>query len=251
MITWLAASAMAQHVELGVGRAAVLEPGVAPTAITLSNGDVVEVVPVQPAIVLLGRKAGETTLTLEHARGSLEWTVTVQPTGDVAPSGVLVAPPGEVLALAAGEAAWCRIRGTTAMTFLDQDVGSVSPIGVDRSLVQASGVGVTDLVFETASGPKVLTVSVSATGSAQLPAACHRPTETITLAVGEERIVPVGRTVGAIDVGHPGVVSGGHVPEKPSTLRLVGLAAGTSILLVRSSDNEDPWARNVVVAPPQ
>lgn len=251
MLAVLAASAMAQHVELGVGRAAILDPGVAPTAVTLSDSVVVEVVPVRPALVLLGRKAGVTTLTVEHARGALEWTVTVQPTGDVAPSGMLVAPPGEALVLPVGDAAWCKFAGTTATMFLDQEIGQVSPIGTDRNLVQGMAVGMADLVFETATGPKVLTVSVTEGGAAKVPPSCRRPTETITLAIGEERVVDVGRTVVGIDVGHPDVVFGKHVPDSSRSLKLIGLKPGTSILLVRATDNEDPWARTVVVAAPQ
>jgi hypothetical protein len=251
MIAWLAASALAQDIELGVGRAAVLEPGVSVTAVTLSDSVVVEVVPLRSALVLLGRKAGVTTLTVEHARGKLEWTVTVQTTGELAPSGLLVAPPGEVLSLPVGEAAWCKVAGTRSTMFLDQDVGTVSPIGADRNLVQGDNPGTTDLVFETATGAKVLTLSVTEDGPAKVPASCRRPTETITLAVGEERVVPVGRTVVGVDVGHPDIVFGKHVPDASKSLKLIGLKPGTSILLVRSSDDEDPWARTVVVAQPQ
>jgi hypothetical protein len=221
------------------------------SAIRLSDSVVVEVVAARSTLILLGRKPGVTTLTVEHSRGELEWTVTVQTTGDVAPSGMLVKAPGEVLTLPVGEAAWCKVAGTTATMFLDQAVGTISPLGVDRNLIQGDNVGMTDLVFETAAGPKVLTVSVVEEGPPKLPASCRRPTETITLAVGEERIVPVGRTVVGVDAGHPDVVFAKHVPDSSKDLKLIGMKAGTSILLVRSSDNEDPWARTVVVAPPQ
>ena len=252
MLAWLACGAMAQEIELGVGRAAVLDLGVVPTAITLSDSVVIEVVPLQPSLVLVGRKPGVTTLTVEHAGGALEWTVTVQPTGDTSPVGTLVARPGEVLTLPVGDAAWCKVPGTKSMMFLEQEVGSVAPLGVDRNLVQGEGVGVADLVFETAAGAKVLTVVVGGEGPAKTPAACHRPTQILTLTVGEERMVPVGRTVVGLDVGHPTVVFGKHVADSSKDVLLIGLKPGSSIVAVRATDNEDPWVRTVqVVAPPQ
>ena len=60
MVAMLALEAGAQELELGVGRAAVLRPHVTPTAVSVADPLLLEVVPVAPALVVFGRKAGTT-----------------------------------------------------------------------------------------------------------------------------------------------------------------------------------------------
>lgn len=246
MLGWVSA-ALAQEVELGVGRAAVLRPHLPPTEVVVAHPDLVEVLPVAPALVLVGRKPGRTTVAVEHDGQRVEWAVTVQQSGAVAPSGTLVDPPGDVLSLAPGDGAWCRVAGTRATMLLDTCTALVQPVGYERTFVQAQAPGVADLVIETSRGPKVVTLAVGEQGPDRLPDGCHRPGEVVSLTVGDTLEVPVGKKVALVVVGRPEVVAA-VAAATPGTLALTGLQSGRTTVLVRSREDEDPWARTVVVA---
>jgi hypothetical protein len=113
--------------------------------------------------------------------------------------------------------------------------------------IQSDAVGAYDVVFEQVRGLPIV-VTIATTGpEAAVPAGCLAPEYTVTVPLGGETNIPVGRSIAGVLVGHPAKVV---ATADGRTLRLKGMEAGRTSVLVRSEAGGDPWLRTVVVAPP-
>ncbi|MEQ1502763.1 MAG: pilus assembly protein N-terminal domain-containing protein [Myxococcota bacterium] len=252
MIALLTGIAFGQEVTLGVGRIGVLDPGVVPREISTSASEVLDVVPSPPVVLLVGLKAGSSTVTIASDSGLVTYAVRVEAASTVAPSGGPgLAPAGDALELPLGVGAVCRIPQATSLTRVDDPYAQVHAFGTNRYFVQVDRAGRADVAFETGrSAPRVLTVAALIGAAKPVPTGCTIPTETITVPAGGTTEVTVGKRVAAFLVGTPTML---HVVTIDNTdrLRLSGIRAGTTTLVVRSGDDDDPWMRTVVVAPAQ
>lgn len=258
----VATVANAQGISLGAGRIAVVDPGVPASAVSTSKPSVADVLVVGPTssvqssapplVFVIGLSAGSTTVEVESAGGTRTWVVRVEPNGLVAPTGGPgLAPVGSMLSLPIGSGVLCTIPGGTTFTRIDEPFAQVHAFGNTRWFVQLDHPGTQDIAFEIARGrPRVLTLTPSAPGSAapELPAGCVRPKETVSLVVGQEMDLAVGRKVKAILVGAPDLVYVAPVEGSPDRVHVKALEPGTTTVLARATDNEDPWMRTLVVA---
>jgi Flp pilus assembly secretin CpaC len=246
------AVAAAQSITLGAGRIAVLDPGVPATSITSSAPSTVDVVSTPTSLLVIGLAAGTATVTIESSSGPRTWGVRVDGNGSVAPSGGPgLAPVGDTLALPMGSGVLCTIPGASTFTRIDEPFAQVFPFGASRWFVQLDKTGTQDIAFEMAKGkPRVLTLTPAPIGAAapSLPTGCARPTETVNLVVGEEMDVVVGRRVKTLLVGSPSLVYAAPTEGATDRVHLAAIKPGTTTILARATDNEDPWMRTVVVA---
>lgn len=256
MIHWFATLAFAQQsapsITLGAGRIAVLDPGVPASAVTSSAPNVVDVISIPPSLFVIGLSTGLSTVTVESSGGARSWAVRVEPNGVVAPTGGPgLAPAGDVLALPIGGGVVCTIPGGTTYTRIDEPFAQVHAFGNTRWFVQLDQPGTQDIAFELAKGkPRVVTLTPAAPGAAPpgLPAGCVRPTETVKLVVGQQIDLPVGRRLKTLLVGSPSVVYVAPTAGVADQVHLEALAPGSTTILARATDNEDPWMRTVEVA---
>lgn len=246
---WWVAPALAGEVVLGAGRAAVLAPTGAVTAVSVERSRVAEVVASPPTLVILGRTPGETRLTVTVDGAEQVWTVKVDPDRSVDPSGDAVRPPGPKLTVPVGAGALCKIEPpATTILRMEDGRGQISEFGALRFWIQAEREGPADVVFEhDRRAPTVLTL-VGGEAGGENPAFCKGPTEVVEVPLGGEVTLPLDRRLGAVLVGHPSLLEAEAGENRSVVLR--GLKAGLTTVLVRSGDTDEAWMRTVVVAPP-
>lgn len=246
---WWVAPALAGEVVLGAGRAAVLAPTGAVTAVSIQRSAVAEVIASPPTLVVLGRTPGTTTLKVTVDGEERVYEVKVDPDRTVDPSGDDVRPVGPRLTAPVGTGALCKIDPvTTSIIRMEDGRGQVSEFGSQRFWIQAEREGPADVVFEhDRRAPTVLTL-VGGEAGGDNPAFCRFPSETVEVPLGGQLELPLDRRLGAVLVGHPSLLEAEAGENR--TLALRGLKAGLTTVLVRSGDTDEAWMRTVVVAPP-
>jgi hypothetical protein len=249
-IVWLVAAAFAGEIELGVGRAALVQLDPPPTAVSITRSKVADIQSASPALLVIGRSPGTTTLTLTQAGQPVPYEVLVRDDPMFDPIGPGVLPVGPRIVVPPASGALCRLPfAPTGTTRLESGELQVEPFGGTWFWLQPEKEGAFDVVFERARGlPLILTVvGASGPGAAAVPAGCVAPEFVVTVPVGGETTIPVGHAIDGLLVGHPSRI---EVTPDGNRLKIRGLVAGRTSVLVRTEGSDEPWLRTVVVAPP-
>lgn len=258
VLSSLVAVAVAAEVELGVGRAALILLDPPPTAVSVTRSKVVDVKAASPALLVIGRAPGTTTMTLTQAGQPVPIEIVVDEDPMKDPTGIGVQPLGPRVVVPPKSGAVCRLpfapSGITRMETgqLRVEAFDLAASPSEKSLdgtwywIQSDAVGVFDVVFERTRGlPLILTIATA--GERAVPEGCLAPEFTVTVPVGGEVTIPVGKPVERVLVGHPSLLA---ATADGRSVKLRGLAPGRTSVLVRSEAGDPPWLRTVVVAPP-
>jgi Flp pilus assembly secretin CpaC len=250
----LIAVALAEEVELGVGRAALIQLDPPPTAVSVTRSKVADVRAAPPALLVIGRAPGTTSLTVTQAGQPVPIEIVVDEDPMKDPTGIGVLPAGPRVVVAPGSGAICRLPfAPTGITRMETGLLSVQSFSAPPSgaapdswyWIQSDLVGAFDVVFERSRGlPLIVTIATS--GEPAVPSGCFAPEFTVTVPVGGEVSIPVGRAIAGVLVGHPSLAG---ATADGRSVKIRGLAAGRTSVLVRSESGE-PWLRTVVVVPP-
>jgi Flp pilus assembly secretin CpaC len=251
MLWWCIGAALAGELTLGEGRAAVLTLDDAPTGLTISRPSVLDVVAAPPHLVVLAKKAGTATLTVDHAGGTHTWSVNVSSDSTRDPSG----SPGlqterTTVPLMRSQGVLLTLEHTpTADTVIDPARVQLQAIRDDTFYVQADGRdGVTDLVFERGRDvPRVVSIVVSELGG-KLPDGVTAATEVVEVPAGGTRTLTLDGKVLKVLVGHPSRLSAERVA--PDQLALTSLRSGETTLVVDLGSTRPVWLRRVVMTSP-
>jgi len=249
VIVWssLIAVAVAAEVELGVGRAALIQLDPPPTAVNVTRSKVADVRAASPALLVIGRAPGTTALTVTQAGQPVPIEIIVDEDTMKDPTGIGVLPAGPRVVVAPSSGAICRLPfAPSGITRMETGLLRVEAFDGTWYWIQSDAVGAFDVVFERTRGlPLILTIVTQ--GEPAVPEGCLAPEFTVTVPVGGEVTIPVGRQVAGVLVGHPSLV--GVTPDGRS-VKMRGLAPGRTSVLVRSEAGDAPWLRTVVVVPP-
>jgi Flp pilus assembly secretin CpaC len=246
---WLVGAAWANEIELGVGRAALVQLDPPPTSVSITRSTVADIQAASPALLIIGRAPGKTTLTLVQAGQPVPYEVVVREDPMFDPTGPGVLPVGPKITVLPGSGGLCRLPfSPSGTTRLETAALQVEQFGGTWFWLQPEKEGAYDVVFERTRGlPLVVTVASVADAKPIIPAGCVGPEYTVTVPLGGETSVPVGKPIDGLLVGHPSRV---EATPDGNRLRLRGLAVGRTSVLVRSNNSDEPWLRTVVVAPP-
>jgi Flp pilus assembly secretin CpaC len=237
----------AAEVELGVGRAALIQLDPPPTAVSITRSKVADVRAASPALLVIGRAPGTTTLTLTQSGQPvpIEIIVSDDPLKD--PTGMGVLPAGPRIVVGPSSGAVCRLPfSPSGITRMESALLQVEMFDGTWYWIQSDAVGAYDVVFEQPRGLPLI-VTIATAGERAVPAGCLAPEFTVAVPLGGETVLPVGRSVSGVMVGHPATV---EATADGRSVKLRGLAPGRTTVLVRSDNDDEPWLRTVVVAPP-
>jgi hypothetical protein len=249
VLWWLVGVAWANEIQLGVGRAALVQVDPPPTSVSITRSTVADIQAASPALLIIGRQPGTTTLTLVQGGQPVPYEVVVREDPMYDPTGPGVLPVGPRVVVPPASGGLCRLpfspSGTTRL-----ETAPVQVLQFDGSWywLQPEKVGAYDIVFEQARGlPLVVTVVGAADGKAAIPGGCVGPEYTVTVPLGGETVVPVGHPIEGLLIGHPSRL---EASPDGNRLRLKGLAVGKTSVVVRTNSPDEPWLRTVVVASP-
>jgi hypothetical protein len=245
MIAWLSV-AYAQEIQLGAGRIAVLDPGFQPTSVGTSHSTVLDVQVAPPTLLLIGLKAGTSTLSVDRADGTtVTWEVTVAP-GDVAPTGGPgLLPPGDVVGVPVGQGVVCTIPNATTFVKPDDPSVALTDLGAGRWFVGVGRVGHEDVAFTLTKGrPVVLAVTSASTA---IPASCARATQSVKVPVGQTVTVDAGKAVASWVVQAPDVAYATVSDAAPTAIRITGVRPGTTTVAARTGAADAPTLRTIEV----
>lgn len=239
MLTFVALALAAEPVTLPVGRAHVVPLDGPPRSIAVDN-DRLRVEQMPPYLVILGVRAGASTVRVGLESGERVLSVQIPAEGDASSALALPVDEGYLLPLPDDMVSHVVVR---------PDVAQVVPFGTKWMWVQGAKAGVTDVVIERSEGaPRIWTLAVGADGPP--PADAHPPTGSFTVPLGGTLAVSLGTTpVGQI-VGHPSRLEVRDASAAELNLELVGKRAGSTWLVTGHADGAIGVYRVEVRSPP-
>lgn len=250
MLSLLVATALAQQpLTVPLGRAAVLAPQQAPTELTIDKPSIIDVQPVMPWLIVVGKSVGKTDLRMAHAEGTLTWAVTVSADATAPTGALLLDQPTRQVAVAVDDG-WLLPwpDDGTALTVVKPDKVSAKPFGERWVWVQGEASGVSDVIIERGSEPpQITTVTVGRTGPA--PEQAHPIGPPIQIPHGGTTLLDAPTRPEGWLVGRGARVAVEEAASPPGALRLRGTRAGSTWMVTSYADGHVE-VRQVVVSEP-